>query len=129
MILKNYFGYESFECSKCGSVVDEFVDYCQVCGKSFENSSENKYKALDFSEGDFNNNSIIVATLKNSKLGVQKFIISSKSQIAMRVKYYVINGNPNFLEDGLMQESLVNLNEFKKIELNDELYYVEKLLL
>ena len=133
MIIKNLNGIEYFACSKCESHVEETDDVCDVCGKILDNYSEgnpeNKFIALDFSEGEFNKKSVVVATLKNFTLGTQKFIVSSKSQIAMRVKYFVINGNPNFLEDGLMQDKLIEFDEFEKLTLNDEDYFVEKILM
>jgi hypothetical protein len=133
MIVKNLNGIEYFACSKCESHVEETAEVCDVCGKILGNYSEengeDKFIALDFSEGEFNKKSVVVATLKNYKLGNQKFIVSSKSQIAMRVKYFVINGNPNFLEDGLMQDKLIEFDEFEKLTLNDEDYFVEKILM
>lgn len=135
MIKKNHFGYEIFECSNCGNQVNEFDDYCQICGKTFDETHEfenyeNKFKAIDYSEGDFNDNTVIIATLQNSKIGINRFIVPNNSQIAMRVKYYVINGNTNFLEDGLVQDKLIDLSQFEKIEFdNDNEYFVEKTLL
>ena len=133
MIVKNLNGIEYFACSKCESHVEETDEVCDVCGKHLENyqeeNIENKFIALDFSEGEFNKKSVVVATLKNHKLGNQKFIVSSKSQIAMRVKYFVINGNPNFMEDGLMQDKLIDFDDFEKLKLNDENYFVEKILM
>ena len=134
MIIKNTNGIEYYACSKCESHVEETDEVCDVCGKilnnySDEENSKHKFIALDFADGEFNKKSVLVATLKNEVLGNQKFIVSSKSQIAMRVKYFVINGNPNFLEDGLMQDKLIELDEFEKLTLNDENYFVEKILL
>jgi len=133
MIVKNLNGIEYFACSKCESHVEETDEVCDVCGRILDNYSgenvEHKFIALDFSEGEFNRKSVVVATLKNYKLGTQKFIVASKSQIAMRVKYFVINGNPNFLEDGLMQDKLIEFDEFEKLTLNDEDYFVEKILM
>lgn len=135
MIKKTHFGYESYECSKCGTEVDQFDDYCQICGRQFQSNyieagaTHNKFKALDYSDGDFNNKQIVIATLNNSIIGTKKFIVSSDSQIAKRVKYFVINGNSNFLEDGLMQDRLVDMEKFVKLRLNGDDYFVDTILL
>lgn len=35
MIRKNIGGYDVYECSRCGEEIDEFDDYCQICGHTF----------------------------------------------------------------------------------------------
>lgn len=115
-------GYEYFECSKCGEQVDEFDDMCQICGHYFQRKtrssfSKEKFIALNFSEMQISEDKkLILATLQNARIGTKKFAIPEGTQLANRIKYFVINGNRGYLEDGLMQDKLVILEDF--IELN-----------
>jgi len=40
MIKKIINGYEHYECSRCGEETDEYDDYCQICGHSFDSIEE-----------------------------------------------------------------------------------------
>lgn len=35
MIRKNVMGYDVYHCSRCGEETNEFEDYCQICGHTF----------------------------------------------------------------------------------------------
>lgn len=111
-------GYEYYECSKCNEQVDQFDDICQVCGnvliKTNFNDYTTKFKALSFIEvlmGE-EQEEITIATLENQEIGIKKFAVLNNSQISMRVKYFVINNNHNYLEDGLEQKQLIKIEEF-----------------
>jgi RNA polymerase subunit RPABC4/transcription elongation factor Spt4 len=135
MIKKNIFGYESFECSKCGFHVDEFDEFCNDCGHEFINNNigsslnSEKHKAIDYTEGRFNNYNVLYITLENPLKGLLNFIVPETSQIALRTKYYVFNGDSNFLEDGLYQEKLIEMEIFENMVLQNKRYFVDKKLL
>lgn len=54
--------------------------------------------------------------------------METDSQIAMRVKYFIHNNNFDFLENGLMQDILINYDKFIVMELQNEEYYIEEKL-
>lgn len=117
-------------CVKCGGKFNLHFNLCIDC-KSNDNSGKIdmkylKYKAIEYREGDINNQHIVIVTVKNSALGTMKFIVPYNSQIANRVKFYVDNGIRDFLEDGLTQEYLININDFSKNVINGETYLVLK---
>lgn len=120
------------ECLKCGGDFNKHYNLCPDC-KSQDNSGEInlkhlKYKALEYREGDMNNNHIVVVTVKNSAIGTIKLIVPHNSQIANRVQYYVDNGITDYLEDGLTQETLINIADFTKNVIDGEIYLVLKTL-
>lgn len=124
---------ENEECLKCGGEFNKHFSLCADC-KNTDNSGtidfkQVKYKAVEYIEGDMNNHHIVIVTVKNYALGTIKFIVPYNSQIANRVKYYVDNGIRDFLEDGLTQEYLININDFSKNVINGEIYLVLKGLL
>jgi hypothetical protein len=121
------------KCFKCGGKFNKHFNLCADC-KSQDNSSSLdlkylKYKALEYSEGDMNNHHIVVVTVVNNFLGTLKFIVPYNSQIANRVQYYVDNGIRDFLEDGLSQDYLINISDFRKNIINNEIYLVLKELM
>lgn len=121
------------ECLKCGGGFNKHFNLCADC-KNQDNSGainlkQLKYKAVEYREGDMNNQHIVIVTVKNSALGTKKFIVPYNSQIANRVQYYVDNGIRDFLEDGLTQEYLINIADFSKNVINGEIYLVLKGLL
>ena len=133
MIRTNNFGEETFECSRCANEVNEFDDNCGVCGHVFNNkidysNKENKHRAISYTIGEFNGREVFITTLNNSKRGILKFIVKTDSQIAMRVKYFIHNNNSDFLENGLMQDSLIKYEEFIVMELQNEKYYINEKL-
>lgn len=120
-------------CVKCGGEFNKHFNLCGDC-KSRDNSGEIdmkylKYKAIEYREGDINNQHIVIVTVKNSALGIIKYIVPYNSQIANRVIYYVDNGISDFLEDGLTQDYLININDFSKNVINGDVYLVLKELL
>lgn len=124
---------ENEECLKCGGKFNTQFNLCVDC-KSRDNSVQInlkhlKYKAIEYKEGDMNNQHVVIVTVKNSDLGIIKFIVHYNSQIANRVQYYVDNGITDFLEDGLTQEYLINIADFSKNVINGEIYLVLKGLL
>lgn len=133
MMRTNNFGEETFECSRCSNEVNEFDDNCDVCGHVFNNkidysNKENKHRAISYTIGEFNGREVFITTLNNPKRGILKFIVETDSQIAMRVKYFIHNNNSDFLENGLMQDSLIEYEDFIVMELQNEEYYIDEKL-
>ncbi len=124
---------EDEEWFKCGGKFNKHFKFCADC-KSQDNSGEInlkylKYKAVEYREGDMNNHHIVLVTVVNNTLGTLKFIVPYNSQIANRVQYYVDNGIRDYLEEGLSQDYLINISDFRKNIINDETYLVLKELL
>lgn len=134
MIRINNFGEEIYECSKCTNIVNEYDDECDVCGHVFNNTidysnKENKHQALHFTEGQFNGKEIMIATINNHVRGVIKFIVKRDSQIAYRVRFFILNNKNGFLEDELMDDKLINYENFLVVKIQNENYHVCKKLL
>ncbi len=123
MVKNTSYGYEYYECSNCGQEVDQLEDYCQTCSHAFQKRtyyiSNDKFIAHSFIELTIGsqNTKVILATLENQKLGIRKFVVPDNKQIANRIKFFVINGNRGYLEDGLIQKKLIVLNDFVEISI------------
>ncbi|WP_300435916.1 hypothetical protein [Christiangramia sp.] len=106
--------------------------------KAFEKNEESnkklfqdknlKHILINYRKGDLNNKEVVIITLRNS-LGEKDYIVPNTSQLAMRSQYYWINNIKNYLEEGLTQEKLVNPKNFIELNINGEIYQVNKELI
>jgi len=124
---------ENEKCLNCGETFNIHFSLCVSC-KSRDNSKKAgkvlyRHKAIEYRDGDMNNHHILVVTVENSLFGEIKLIVPYKSQIANRVMYYVDNGIRDYLEDGLIQENLINFKEFSLTKLNSEDFFIYSELL
>ncbi|MCK8143333.1 hypothetical protein MW871_15690 [Flavobacterium sp. I-SCBP12n] len=134
MTRKETFDDETFECSRCSNVVDQFDENCDVCGHIFTNiidfsNRENKHKAISYKIAELNGYEVLVSTLNNYDKGNIQFIVEADSQLALRIKYFVHNNKADFLENGLTQYKLIDYEDFILMELENEEYYIHKNLL
>ena len=87
-----------------------------------------KHRAIGYTIGELNGQEVFITTLNNSKGKILKFIVKTDSQIAMRVKFFIHNNNSDFLENGLIQDCLIEYGHFIVMELQNEEYYVHQKL-
>ncbi|SDS35884.1 hypothetical protein [Christiangramia echinicola] len=106
--------------------------------KAFEKNEESnsklsqnknlKHILINYRKGELNNKEVVIITLRNS-LGAKNYIVPNNSQLAMRSQYYWINNIKDSLEEGLTQEKLVNPESFIELNINGEVYQVNKELI
>lgn len=96
---------------------DVFKSYKKGQRQNSHNSKD-KYRAIGYSKGEMDNKNIMMADLKNDDNVIMKFAIPLDSQIANRIEYFVINGDKGYLEDGLIQDKLIDLKDFRLVFMN-----------
>ena len=103
---------------------DELREWAITERERLKKTIGHKYRVSEYTEL-FNESTglpaSILAKLHNSEIGPKYFVIPANSQLAMRIKYYVTNGNKNYLEDGLVglkDEKLVNLEDYIEGDVN-----------
>lgn len=103
---------------------DKLSEWAKSERERMKRTIGHKYRASEFTElfdETTGEPTSILAKLHNSEIGPNYFVIPAESQLAMRVKYYVINGNKNYLEDGLVglkDGKLVHLEDFIERDVN-----------
>lgn len=120
----------SEKCLNCGGSFNKILNVCEDC-KSKDNTRMSRkalkrHKAIKYINADINNKHVLIATLKDSDGDSKKIIVTPNSQIANRVISNIDSGITDFLEEGLMNQKLIDYSLFRTISIGGEECYILK---